>query len=94
MGMPAAKHPRTGRMDEPTMMRDPSDAPRMPEMPHQQNMRMPAMGMDMPHMMWWAGLGVMTMIGLLEWPVMLAVGAGEMLAEQMSKRWAQMDHMP
>jgi hypothetical protein len=36
-------------------------------------------------LIWWGGLGAMATIGLLEWPVAVAVGAGTFVAERFAR---------
>jgi hypothetical protein len=39
---------------------------------------------DTPHLLWWGGLGVMAVVGLLDWPVALVIGAGSLVAERLA----------
>jgi len=38
------------------------------------------------HLVYFAGLGVLAVFGLLEWPVAVAIGTGTLVAERMSRK--------
>ena len=38
------------------------------------------------HLAYFAGLGVLAVFGLLEWPVALAIGTGTLVAERMARK--------
>ncbi|MFB9499873.1 hypothetical protein ACFFR6_23090 [Saccharothrix mutabilis subsp. capreolus] len=38
------------------------------------------------HAMYFAGLGLLAVFGVVEWPVALAIGTGTLVAERMSRK--------
>lgn len=53
--------------------------------------RLPAPGdlaavMDPQRLLWWGGLGAAVAIGIIEWPVAVAVGVGSYVAERFARQ--------
>lgn len=53
--------------------------------------RLPSSGdlaavMDPQRLLWWAGLGAAAAIGIIEWPVAVAVGVGSYVAERFARQ--------
>jgi hypothetical protein len=42
-------------------------------------------GADAKRLLWFGGLGALAVVGVLEWPVALAVGAGTVVAERLAR---------
>jgi hypothetical protein len=42
-------------------------------------------GTDAKRLLWLGGLGALAVVGVLEWPVALAVGAGSLVAERLAR---------
>ncbi|MDT7613409.1 MAG: hypothetical protein QOF00_856 [Pseudonocardiales bacterium] len=49
---------------------------------------------DAKRLLWWGGLGVAAVVGLLEWPVALAVGVGSVVAERLARERAAQPPAP
>jgi hypothetical protein len=47
--------------------------------------QLPAVQTDPRRILWWGGLAAAGVVGLVEWPVVAAVGVGSWVAEQFAK---------
>jgi len=47
--------------------------------------QLPAVQTDPRRLLWWGGLAAAGVVGLVEWPVVAAVGVGSWVAEQFAK---------
>jgi hypothetical protein len=43
-------------------------------------------GIDPARLLWWGGLAAVAVVGIVEWPVALVVGAGSYVAERLCAR--------